>query len=112
MTAHPDAERPAFGRLCFSTSVRSRKAGNLAADPRCTLSPESAAESVVVRGVARTVTDPDARTRLNQAYADKYGDGLPPGEPVYAVAPQTVIGLIERDGRFTHSATRWRLSTQ
>jgi PPOX class probable F420-dependent enzyme len=99
------------GQLCFSTGARSRKGRNLVADPRCALSPESAVEAVVVRGVARPVTDPDERARLSQVYADKYGDGVPPGEPVYAVAPQTAIGLIERDGLFTRSATRWRLTT-
>jgi len=97
-------------QLCFSTGARSRKARNLAADPRCSLSPESAVESLVVRGVAWAVTDPAEQARLNQAYAAKYGDGVPPGEPVYAVRPRGAIGLIERDGQFTRSATRWRLS--
>src|SRR5262245_52173164 len=60
------------GQLYFSTGARSRKGRNLAADPRCTLSPESAVESVVVRGVARPVTDPDERERLSRVYADKY----------------------------------------
>jgi PPOX class probable F420-dependent enzyme len=98
-------------QLCFSTGSRSRKARNLAADPRCSLSPESAVESLVLRGTARAVTDPDELVRLITAYADKYGDGAPPGEPVYAVRPESVIGLIEARGQFTTTATRWRPST-
>jgi PPOX class probable F420-dependent enzyme len=97
-------------QLCFSTGARSPKARNLAADPRCSLSCESAAESVVVRGRARRVLDPDELIRVVTVYADKYGDGVPPGEPVYAVRPDTVIALIEANGQFTRTATRWRPS--
>jgi nitroimidazol reductase NimA-like FMN-containing flavoprotein (pyridoxamine 5'-phosphate oxidase superfamily) len=97
-------------QLCFSTGSRSRKARNLAADPRCSLSCESAVESVVVRGRARRVVDPDELIRLVTAYADKYGDGVPPGEPVFVVRPDTVIALIESGGQFTRTATRWRPS--
>jgi PPOX class probable F420-dependent enzyme len=94
-------------QLCFSTGARSRKARNLAADPRCSLSPESAVESLVVRGLARRVLDPAELADLVAAYAAKYGDGVPPGEPVFAVRPEIAIGLIEADGQFTRTATRW-----
>jgi len=98
-------------QLCFSTGRRSRKGRNLAADPRCSLSCESAVESVVLRGRARRVVEPDELGRLLAAYAAKYGgDGVPPDEPVYAVRPETVIALIEADGQFTRTATRWRPS--
>jgi hypothetical protein len=97
-------------QLCFSTGGRSHKERNLAVDPRCSLSCESAVESVVLRGRARRVVDPDELARLVGVYAAKYGDGVPPGEPVYAVRPETVIALIEADGQFTRTATRWRPS--
>jgi hypothetical protein len=95
------------GAVCFSTGARSRKAGNLAADPRCVVTPEGAAESVVVRGVARPVPpgSPE-RDRVAAAYLAKYGSGFPPDEPVFAVDPVTVIGLTEAE--FTGRATRWR----
>jgi len=94
------------GAVCFSTGARSRKARNLAADPRCVITPEGAAESVVVRGVARLLHDlSEQRDRVASAYAAKYGSGFPPDEPVYAVDPATVIGLTETE--FTGRATRW-----
>ena len=43
-------------QLCFSTGRRSRKGRNLAADPRCSLSCESAVESVVLRGGSSSPT--------------------------------------------------------
>jgi pyridoxamine 5'-phosphate oxidase-like protein len=95
------------GVVCFSTGARSRKARNLAADPRCVVTPEGAAEAVIVRGVARLLPDPsEQRDRIGTAYQTKYGSGFPPGEPVYAVDPVTVIGMTEAE--FTGRATRWR----
>jgi hypothetical protein len=41
------------GAVCFSTGGRSRKARNLAAEPRCVVTPESAGESVVLEGHRR-----------------------------------------------------------
>lgn len=93
------------GRLCFSTGAASRKARNLAADPRCSLAPEGAAESLVLRGRAVRVPVAD-QPAVRSAYRDKYGDEPP--EPLFAVRPETVIGLVETGGRFTTSATRWR----
>jgi nitroimidazol reductase NimA-like FMN-containing flavoprotein (pyridoxamine 5'-phosphate oxidase superfamily) len=93
------------GAVCFSTGARSRKARNLAADPRCSVTPEGAAESVVVHGTARLLPAAE-RERVAAAYQAKYGSGFPPDEPVYAVDPVTVIALTEAD--FTGQATRWR----
>lgn len=101
------------GRVfCFSTGGRSRKARNLAADPRCALSPEQAGESVVVEGVAERVTEPGRLAALHSAYTRKYGTGFPdPDEnPVFVVRPQVVFGIIEQDPGFTGRATRWRFT--
>jgi hypothetical protein len=97
------------GQLCFSTGGRSRKARNLAADPRCTIAAEPAEESLVVRGVARRM-DAGELPGLLAAYREKYGDEPPEPEqnPVYAVRPEHAIGLVETGGQFTTSATRWR----
>jgi PPOX class probable F420-dependent enzyme len=97
------------GAVCFSTGARSRKARNLAADPRCVVTPDGAAESVVVRGVARLVPPAD-RDPIAAAYQAKYGSRFPPEEPVFAVDPVTVIGLTEAE--FTRRATRWRFPSR
>jgi hypothetical protein len=96
------------GALWFSTGGRSRKAADLAARPECCLAPEHATESVVLTGTARRVSgDLDAP---GQAYAAKYGSDFPDpaGNPVYRVAPRTVVAVIEGEPAFTTSATRWR----
>jgi PPOX class probable F420-dependent enzyme len=100
------------GAFAFSTGGRSRKARNLAADPRCVVTPEHAGESVVVEGTARRVTDPAALAALAATYHDKYGSGFPdPLEhPVFAVRPRVAFAVVEREPMFSRSATRWSFS--
>src|SRR5262245_10302606 len=76
--------------ICFSTGGASRKAKNLARDPRCSVTTGDATESLVVRGVARRLTDPATVDGLRAVYIAKYGEGFPdPGEnPVFAVRPR------------------------
>lgn len=91
--------------LWFSTGGRSRKARDLAGDPRCSVSVESADESVVIEGLARPAKgDVDA---LRETYTRKYGMGFPDtaGNPLFRVAPRVVIGIRVAD--FASSATRW-----
>jgi PPOX class probable F420-dependent enzyme len=97
------------GAVCFSTGGRSRKARNLAAEPRCVVTPEDARESVVLEGTAERITDPGRVVALAAAYRDKYGSGFPDpdGNPLFAVSPRVVIGLIELDPGLGASATRW-----
>jgi PPOX class probable F420-dependent enzyme len=97
------------GAFRFSTGGRSRKARNLAADPRCVVTPEQAEESVVVEGVAERVTNGAELSRLLAAYRHKYGSGFPDPvqNPVFAVRPRVVFGIIERAAEFSTSATRW-----
>ena len=98
------------GALWFSTAPRARKTADLTAQPRCSLAPEHAAESVVLTGVARLATGAAEIEELQRVYAAKYGSGVPEPDinPVYAVAPQTVIAVIDREPDFTTRATRWR----
>jgi PPOX class probable F420-dependent enzyme len=93
----------------FSTGGRSRKARNLAADPRCVVTPEQAEESVVVEGVAERVTDPRRLSTLLTAYRHKYAAGFPDPlqNPVFAVHPRTVFGIVEHQAQFSTTATRW-----
>lgn len=98
------------GALCFCTGHRSRKAADLTVEPRCSLAPQSAVESVVLNGTARQVRDPAVATEINREYEAKYGSGIPEPEvnPLYAVRPVTVIAVIDREPEFTTRATRWR----
>jgi PPOX class probable F420-dependent enzyme len=94
--------------VCFATGAPSRKARNLARDPRCSITTGDATESVVVQGRARRITDPAELDRLTSVYIAKYGEGFPAPEvnPVFAVEPITAFGMME--AAFTRSATRWR----
>jgi nitroimidazol reductase NimA-like FMN-containing flavoprotein (pyridoxamine 5'-phosphate oxidase superfamily) len=100
------------GTLQFSTGRSSRKARNLAADPRVTVHLESGDDVVVVSGVARELTDPGALARFSQAYQPKYGMAMPAETLaaldglVYAVPPAVVLAWRETD--MTTSATRFR----
>jgi Pyridoxamine 5'-phosphate oxidase len=96
-------------RFQFSTGGGSRKARNLAADPRCAVTPELADEAVVVEGLASRVADPAELSTLLAAYRHKYGSGFPDPlqHPVFTVHPRVVFGIIEREEQFTTTATRW-----
>jgi PPOX class probable F420-dependent enzyme len=95
--------------FAFSTGGRSRKARNLATDPRCVVTPEGAEESVVVEGVAAPVTDSADLEALAVAYTAKYGAGFPDpaANPVFSVRPRVVFGIVEREAEFATAATRW-----
>lgn len=101
------------GAFWFSTGGRSRKARNLAADPRCVVSPEDASESVVLEGTAERVTDPEQVSGVLVVYTGKYGSGYPDpdGNPLFAVRPRLVVGLMEQDPGLSASATRWTFGT-
>jgi PPOX class probable F420-dependent enzyme len=98
-------------RLVFSTGGRSRKARNLAGDPRCVVTTDRTDEPVVVEGTARRLTDRDELASATAAYATKYGSEPPdPGaNPVFAVEAEVVFGLESAEDRFTASPTRWQV---
>ena len=91
----------------FSTAGRSRKARHLRDNPRATVAPADAAESITVTARTTTMTDADEIAALTVVYVDKYGDGFPdPAEnPLVVVHPERVIAVVE--ATFTTSATRW-----
>jgi hypothetical protein len=99
------------GRLWFSSSLRSRKARNLAADPRCTLTTDDAGDPVVVEGVAERVTERAGIVPFLDAVNAKYDADLtedfldPAVNGSYAVRPVRVFALTHGD--FTGSPTRW-----
>ena len=127
-TSHPDG-RPHLmavwavwlnDRLCFSTGRRSRKARNLAENPRCSVSTERADEPVIMEGIAERITEPDFLKQYADAISAKYKwDTQPTTEgvkdefgnegPVFAVRPQRAFGFGED---LPGSATRWIFGDQ
>ncbi len=95
----------------FTCSARSRKARNLAADPRCTMSTEDSADPVVVEGLAEVVRDLDTIRALVDVLNAKYGPTYsvefldPASNATVRVRPQRAYGLEHDD--FTGSPTRW-----
>ncbi|MCW2704928.1 MAG: pyridoxamine 5-phosphate oxidase-related FMN-binding protein [Blastococcus sp.] len=96
-------------RLWFSSGLRSRKARNLAADPRCTLTTENARDPVVLEGTAERVTDGGriaAFLAAVNAKDDAEGFQDPGVNGTYAVASERVFAISGDD--FVGSPTRWR----
>jgi hypothetical protein len=99
------------GALWFSSGLRSRKARNLAADPRCSLATDDAVHPAVLEGRAERVMDRDRIEAFRRAVNAKYDTDLgadfldPAVNGTYAVAPRRVIVLDEDD--FAGSPTRW-----
>ena len=95
----------------FSSSLGSRKARNLAADPRCTVTTENTQEPVVLEGTADIVTDPAALSRMlaleNTKYKTSYGIEMldPAKNATIRVIPRWAFGLNAAD--FTGSPTSW-----
>ena len=98
------------GAFWFSSSKGSRKARNLAAEPRCVVTTEDASDPVVMEGSAELVTDPDALATMlaleNAKYDTNYTIELldPDVNAVYRVRPRWAFGLRQDD--FTGSPTR------
>lgn len=115
---HPHA-MPVWGlwherAFWFSSSKGSRKARNLAADPRCVVTTEDAADPVIMEGSAELVTEPEALATMlaleNAKYDTNYTIDLldPDVNSVYRVRPRWAFGLRHDD--FTGSPTRWTIS--
>jgi hypothetical protein len=96
-------------RFCFSTGSQSRKARNLAEDPRCVIACEVKQDQIIVEGTAQFVTESKLKSRFAAVYGPKYDynmDGF--DEPVYVVQPKVVFGFTTAEDAFTSTATRWK----
>lgn len=92
----------------FSTGKDSRKAKNLASNPRCVICSNNSAEAVIVEGVVESMS-PEKLKPIFVAYKKKYKmDVSGMGEPFYRVQPSVAFGLLEK--KFTGTATRWIFS--
>lgn len=93
----------------FSTGQTSRKARNLAQNPRCTIAilHEDDEESIIVEGEAKKVSGKSALRRFGEAYQRKYDwDMSTFNEPIYAVRPQVAFAFGAYHD-FVGTATRW-----
>jgi hypothetical protein len=91
----------------FSTGRESKKARNLAHDPRCVLCNEEADEAVIVEGAAEEVTDPNLIRRIGVPYHAKYKPWKldPSLGPIYALHPGVAFGMSE--AKSLNAATKW-----
>lgn len=96
-------------QLWFGVDPASRKARNIAGQPRVTLNLESGDECVIVEGTARLITDFTTFAPIGAAYGAKYA--LPPLDPaelpngLFTLTPHTVLAWLEAD--FPKTATRF-----
>ena len=97
----------------FSTGPRTRKAKNIAADPRVVIGTEKADEAVILEGIVEEIKDRTAWKQLVEIYNSKYGGDVGPllessGGSVFRVKPQIAFGQDEHAENFMDSVTRWR----
>ncbi len=114
---------PADERFAFSCAPNARKARNLRANPRVTITGEDTVEVVVVEGVA-SEEPADDHPDIVAAWAAKYGAGeeaqqqdqaaseeqlreFLAGVSLFLVRPERAFGIIERPDDFGPRATRW-----
>ncbi|HYK91790.1 MAG TPA: pyridoxamine 5'-phosphate oxidase family protein [Acidobacteriota bacterium] len=99
------------GWFCFSTGQQSRKARNLAENPRCIVCTECADEAVIVEGEASQAADPQLLHAFFRKYEKKYNFDMSAfrDEPVFVLRPCVAFGLPEK--RFPKAVTRWRFSS-
>jgi PPOX class probable F420-dependent enzyme len=102
------------GRVWFSSALGSRKARNLVADPRCSVTTDDARDPVVIEGAAERVTDPAAIAAFVTAVNEKYDAGMtfefqdPAVNATFAVRPVRAFAFSGAD--FAGSPTRWRFA--
>ena len=95
------------GSFYFSTGKHSRKARNLAGNPRCIVCTERAEEAVIVEGEAQLIQD-SPNLKFFSQYEKKYKWDMSQmqSEPIYRVTPRSAFGLYEK--KFMTAATRWQ----
>ena len=100
----------------LSSGLRSRKARNLAADPRCTVTTDDARDPVVVEGVAERLTGSGDIEGFVAAVNEKYDAGMtaqfqdPAVNGTFAVRPGRAFALTGDD--FPGSPTRWTFAAR
>jgi nitroimidazol reductase NimA-like FMN-containing flavoprotein (pyridoxamine 5'-phosphate oxidase superfamily) len=104
------------GGLYFSTGKETRKAQNLAANPRCTMCTDRSDQAVILEGQVETEGDVERIRTFIGLYEKKYkwklgemAEGLLSlKDPVFYLRPKVAFGLWEK--KFATTATRWLFS--
>jgi nitroimidazol reductase NimA-like FMN-containing flavoprotein (pyridoxamine 5'-phosphate oxidase superfamily) len=106
-------------RFAFSCAPGSRKARNLADNPRVVVMPESTVECISVEGVAAPVATDERQERWIERYLTKYeplSEGLDAdflrANRFFEVVPDRALAVIEREDEFSTRATRWVFDAQ
>ena len=95
--------------FAFSTGAQSRKAKNLAKDPRVVIGVEPTEDSIVLEGVAALTSDAEFIRDFKQVYAAKYVMNMDDfSEPVWFVKPVRAFSFASTGDEFTAGSTRWR----
>jgi hypothetical protein len=81
------------GAFWFQTGAATRKARNVAGEPRCAVATSILEMDVVVEGAAEQVTDPATVARLARAWADLGWPVEPDAEGTGLTAPFNAPGL-------------------
>lgn len=99
------------GALHFGTHRATRKARNIAANPRVSIHLESGDDVVIFEGRAEEVDPEDLGAEVNAICRKKYGMPLTgmPDSVVYRVRPRVVLAWTEKD--FPKNSTRWEFRT-
>ncbi|HVX43977.1 MAG TPA: pyridoxamine 5'-phosphate oxidase family protein [Mycobacteriales bacterium] len=102
------------GTFWFQTGAGTRKARNVARDPRCSVAVSIQGADVILEGDAERVTDPEAVARVARAWADQgwpvepdpSGTGItaPFNAPAQGPAPWNVYRIRPRSAVVTLSA--------
>jgi PPOX class probable F420-dependent enzyme len=121
-TVHPDGRphvMPVWGvwdgrSLWFSSSPRSRKARNLGADPRATITTDDPNQPVVLEGRVVRVHDEAGNAEFARLVNAKYGTAYPLdfflANASFRFWPRWGFGLVQEN--FSGSPTRWRFEDQ
>jgi len=103
-------------RFMFSCALTSRKARNIAANPRVVFTAADTVECISIEGSAAAITDPARVKSWVDRYVAKYGGEQPglaeflPQNAMFEVTPKVAFAVIEREAEFATRATRWRFS--
>lgn len=109
------------GALYFTAGPGTRKAKNLAHDPRCAITVTAKKLDIIMEGEARKITDQATLHRLAEAYDTKYGwhitvngaaydapFGAPSaGQPPYELYKLTLSKVYGLGSDEPYGATRW-----
>jgi nitroimidazol reductase NimA-like FMN-containing flavoprotein (pyridoxamine 5'-phosphate oxidase superfamily) len=101
-------------RFAFSCAPGSRKARNLAENPRVVLTVDDTVECISIEGTATPVPRGDRQEQWIARYLAKYqplsadlSADFVRENAVFEVAPDRAFGVVEREDEFATRATRW-----